>query len=58
MKPEKVYLTPYEVAELLQISLTNTYELLRSGQISSIRIGRQYRIPFSAIEALGRRAAN
>lgn len=53
-----MYLTPYEVAELLQISLTNTYELLRSGQISSIRIGRQYRIPFSAIEALGRRAAN
>lgn len=43
-------LTVLEVAEILKIGRNTTYELVRSGQIKSIRIGRQIRIPKTALQ--------
>lgn len=40
-----------EVSEILRIGINNAYELVRSGQIHSVRIGRQYRIPVATLEA-------
>ena len=46
------YLTVQELAELLKISLTTAYAMVHSGQVRSIRIGAQYRIPAAALEEL------
>lgn len=39
------YLTPYEVADEFGISLTTVYNLLRSGKLPGIKIGKTWRIP-------------
>ena len=39
-----------ELMPILRIGRNTAYELVRSGQIRSIRIGRSYRIPKGAIE--------
>ncbi len=39
-----------DLAEALFISQNTAYNLVRSGQIHSIRIGRTYRIPREAVE--------
>lgn len=41
----KRYYTPAEVGEILGIGLTTVYELIHRGEIPSIKVGRQYRIP-------------
>ncbi len=38
-----------DLAEILSISHNTAYNLVRSGQIRSIRIGRSYRIPLEAV---------
>ncbi len=44
------YLTPYEVADELALSLTTVYNLLRSGKLPGVKIGRSWRIPRDALE--------
>lgn len=39
-----------EMAQILSISRNSAYELVRSGRIRAIRVGRIYRIPESAID--------
>ena len=43
-------LTVKEVAKLLGISRNSAYNLVRSKKLRSIRIGRQIRVPRSALE--------
>lgn len=43
-------LTPQDVMGRLYIGKGKVYELLRTGKLKSIRIGKQYRIPGSALE--------
>jgi excisionase family DNA binding protein len=43
------YLTVDEVAELLKISRWKVYELIRSRQLASFRVGRCRRIPTNAV---------
>lgn len=43
---------PEEVARLLGISRTRTYELLRTGQLKSIKLGRARRVRRCDIELL------
>ena len=43
-------LTVKDVAKLLGISRNTTYRLVRSKKLPSIRVGRQIRIPRSALE--------
>lgn len=38
-----------QVAEILAISHNTAYELIRSGRIHSVRVGRSYRIPLDAV---------
>lgn len=39
-----------ELAEILNLGRTATYQLVRSGKIPTIRIGRAIRIPVEALE--------
>lgn len=43
-------LTPVEVAGILKLGRTTTYELLRTGTISSIKIGRKIIVPKKFLE--------
>lgn len=45
----KLLLTPTEAAELLGVGRTTIYELMNSGDIESVRIGRARRIPSAAL---------
>ena len=38
-----------QLAEILAISHNTAYELIRSGKIHSVRVGRSYRIPLDAV---------
>jgi excisionase family DNA binding protein len=38
-----------QVAEILIVSSNTAYELIRSGRIHSVRVGRNYRIPLDAV---------
>lgn len=40
-----------QLAVVLGIGLNKAYQLVRSGNVRSIQIGRQYKIPKSALEA-------
>ena len=42
---EKILMRPTEVAQMLSIGKSTIYELLATGDIRSIRIGRSIRIP-------------
>lgn len=42
---EKATFTVHEVAEYLNIGLNNAYKLVRDGEIHSVKIGKQFRIP-------------
>ena len=43
-------LTRQEAAELLRVSLTTLTRLTKAGQLGSIKVGRQVRIPRTAID--------
>lgn len=44
------YLTPYDVADELCVSLTTVYNLLREGKLPGFKVGRIWRIPKDALE--------
>ena len=48
--PVTFLLTAEETAQALRISRTSVYELIRTGQLASVRIGRRRRIPVAAVE--------
>ena len=39
-----------DLADVLGIGINSAYELVRSGKVGSIRIGRQYKIPQNALK--------
>lgn len=41
--------TVKELSKILRIGINGAYDLVRTGAIQSIRVGRQYRIPRQAI---------
>jgi excisionase family DNA binding protein len=43
-------LTPEEVAEQLRVGRTKVYELLASGKLRSVKIGRRRRVSPGALE--------
>jgi len=49
--PPQIAFTAQEACELLRVSENTMYEVLRRGQIESVRLGRGYRIPRRALEA-------
>lgn len=44
-------LTVDQLAAVLGIGINSAYQLVRSGRVGSLRIGRQYKIPRNALEA-------
>ena len=51
LKPrlDKILVSPGQAAELLSIGRTYLYELLRTGEIRSVQVGRLRRIPVAAL---------
>lgn len=47
----RVLLTPEQVAAALNIGRTNTYALIKAGELRSLLIGRLRRIPLDEVEA-------
>ena len=43
-------LTVRELSTMLRIGINAAYRLVRSGVIHSVRVGRKYRIPRSAVD--------
>ena len=46
------YLTPHEIADILQISYDKALEFVKYSGIPYIKIGRQYRVEETAFKAL------
>lgn len=53
----RVLLTVEAAAARLSISRTRMYALLKSGDVTSVRVGRLRRIPVSALDAFTTRLA-
>jgi excisionase family DNA binding protein len=49
---DKLLLTPAEAARALGIGRTKVYELMASGALASVRIGRCRRVPREALAEL------
>lgn len=47
--PLPAVLTVRELSKMLRIGINGAYQLVRDGTISSVRVGRQYRIPRKAV---------
>jgi len=47
--PEPLLVKPTEAAEMLRISRARVYELIASGKVPSVRVGRFTRIPLAAL---------
>jgi excisionase family DNA binding protein len=47
---DKLLLTPTEAAALLGIGRSKVYELLKTGQLPSVRIGTCRRVPAEAVQ--------
>ena len=52
---ERVLLTAEEVAEALHIGRCTVYDLIRTGQLQSFKIGKLRRIPVDAVHDYARR---
>ncbi|WP_350172381.1 helix-turn-helix domain-containing protein [Erythrobacter sp.] len=49
-KPERLAFKPEEAAKLLGVSRSRVFQLIKTGELSSVRYGRTRLIPMSAIE--------
>lgn len=49
-KSLKLLLTVKEVQEALGLGRNNTYDLIRSGKLKSIRVGKLIKVPRAALE--------
>jgi len=58
MENQKLLIRPVEAATLLSVSRSSIYELIASGAVPSVRIGRMLRIPVAAIRKLAERSEN
>lgn len=52
---ERVLLTAEEAAESLKVGRCKVYDLIRTGELESIKIGRLRRIPVSSVRAFAAR---
>ena len=48
---ESVVYTPLEVSQLLRIRVSKVYEMIKSGDLPAIQIGKNYKIPKEAFDA-------
>lgn len=52
MSDTQRFMTPEEVAEVLRISISQVYTLMRSGQLAAVKIGKRgiWRVSINALE--------
>lgn len=50
-EPPRLLITVEAAAELLSISRTRMYALIKAGEVMSVRVGRLRRIPVGALDA-------
>ena len=51
LPPTPILVTPEEAAKALRLGRSKVYELMASGELESVRIGRSRRIRWGALEA-------
>ncbi|OJY45017.1 helix-turn-helix domain-containing protein [Pseudonocardia sp. 73-21] len=52
---ERVLVTPEEAADALRIGRCTVYDLIRTGQLQSFKIGKLRRIPVESVHDFARR---
>jgi excisionase family DNA binding protein len=52
---DRILLTPEEVAEALHVGRCTVYDLIRTNQLQSLKIGKLRRIPVEAVYEFARR---
>lgn len=52
---EQVFLTPEEVAETLRLGRAKVFDLIRNGDLVSVKIGRLRRVHAEAVREYARR---
>jgi len=52
---ERVLLTAEEAAESLKVGRCKVYDLIRSGELESIKIGRLRRIPVDSVRSFAQK---
>ncbi len=52
---DRVFLTPEEVSEALQVGRAKVYDLIRNGDLVSVKIGRLRRVHAEAVREYARR---
>ena len=57
MRPRRLTMSVEEASEALGISRSLAYELVRRGEIPSLRLGRRIVVPVRGLEALVEQAA-
>jgi len=53
--PMTILLTPEEAAKELRIGRSRMYEMLRRGDVLSVKVGGSRRVPYEALQAYVRR---
>ena len=53
----RLFLTPAEATELVSVSRSKVYELIRDGTIPSVRLGKSLRVPLRELEGWATRLA-
>ena len=48
---ERLLLKPAEAAELIGLGRSKTYELIRTGELPSVRLGKSLRVPLRELQA-------
>ena len=48
----KTILTVKQVAELPQVSITQVRRMIANGELSAMKVGREWRVPKAALEEL------
>jgi excisionase family DNA binding protein len=54
---EKLLLSPAEAAEVLGVGRSRVYDLMRTRQLTSVRIGKSRRVPVAAVHPYVERLA-
>jgi excisionase family DNA binding protein len=52
------YLTPEQVAEILELSVGAVYRRLQTGDLAGFQLGRQWRIPRDEVEKFRQRTSS
>ncbi len=55
---DRVLLTPEEVAEVLHVGRCTVYDLIRTNQLQSLKIGKLRRVPVDAVHEFVKRMAD